>query len=590
MRNRSTAPMSSFGRRVRFPFRLKIAILTASFAALPLVAVGWLLIDVNAREIETSSQALQIVLTEQVAEQIDGELEAAQRALSAIANALTDESLSEDARVSLALRLLDAQPGLDLVVLYDARGELIDRMRDPRANDVATPERLLDPLRMAASSRGVAIGRPERSGTDAVRVLLVVPLTANGAVTGYAAAPFSLASVQRTIERLSRAHLASDEGALVIVDEQRRFLAHPDAERVLLPASDVALEPNAAELARAPISAEVEGRDGRTQIVTSVGLSRVPWAVVAQIPKDVAYASLDQMRLIVLATIAIALLHATLAAFFLAQRIAAPIAKLVAFTRELAARNFDRRVAISTRDELSVLGDALSDAAAELERSEARMQEEMAIRADLRRYLPGELVDAVIRREQSMELGGRRVDVSVLFADVVAFTPLSDRLPPEQVVALLNELFTLLTEAVFRHGGTVDKLIGDCVMALFGAPSPAEDHARRALLTAQDMLRFVESANDGWKERFGVEVQLAIGINSGEAVVGNVGSETRMEYTAIGDVVNVAARLETIARPQQILVSRATARAVGDAFELLPIGSREVPGRTEPVELFEVSW
>ena len=104
------------------------------------------------------------------------------------------------------------------------------------------------------------------------------------------------------------------------------------------------------------------------------------------------------------------------------------------------------------------------------------------------------------------------------------------------------------------------------------------------------MLRFLESANAGFEDRYGVSVQLAIGVNTGDAVVGNVGSEKRMEYTAIGDVVNVAARLETIARPQQILVTRATADAAGEGFEPARIGEREVPGRAAPVELFEVAW
>ena len=127
-------------------------------------------------------------------------------------------------------------------------------------------------------------------------------------------------------------------------------------------------------------------------------------------------------------------------------------------------------------------------------------------------------------------------------------------------------------------------------MAVFGAPAEQPDHAARALATARDMLRFLEAANAGLEDRYGVTVQLAIGVNSGDAVVGNVGSEKRMEYTAIGDVVNVAARLETIARPQQILVTRATADAAGDEFERTRIGEREVPGRAAPVELFEVSW
>src|SRR5690606_18474437 len=116
----------------------------------------------------------------------------------------------------------------------------------------------------------------------------------------------------------------------------------------------------------------------------------------------------------------------------------------------------------------------------------------------------------------------------------VQFTPLCERLPPDDVVALLNELFTIVTEIIFRHGGTVDKFIGDGIMAFWGAPAACDDHADRALAAADDILSWLEVGNDGWKERYGVELELAIGVNSGSPIIGNIGSSTRMEYTAIG--------------------------------------------------------
>lgn len=569
---------------MRISFRLKIAVLTSTLSALPLVAVGWLLIDVNAREVESATQAHQIALVDSVADRIEAEVGPIEGTLVAIARALTDESLGEGARVALALRLLESQPNVDVVAIYDVRRQLIDRIRESQADVRETPAELPAELVRELDAHGRALGSAER-GDGHVRVLLVVPVIArDGRRTGYAAASWRLVAVQEQISRLSASQLASREGVLMVQDGER-VLAHPDEGSLLADIDPVDGDPT-----RAPVSSERVDEHGRVWLDTAVGLRSVPWTVVASIPVDVAYASLGEMRRIVLGTITITVLAALLAAFFFARRLTAPIEKLVAFTKDLAARRFDRRVVIETSDELRVLGDALSDAARELERSEGRIREEVAIRSDLGRYLPGELVEQIIRREQSMELGGQRRPITVLFADVVAFTPMSDRLPPEEVVAILNELFTLLTEAVFRHEGTVDKFIGDCVMALFGAPRPQEDHAARALATAQDMLRFLESANAGWKDRYGLEIQLAIGINTGDAVVGNVGSEKRMEYTAIGDVVNVAARLETIARPQQILISRATADAAGDDFETLPVGEREIPGRAEPVELFEVSW
>lgn len=569
----------------RFPFRLKIALLLATFSAVPLVLVGWLVVDLNAREIESASQAQELALTEQIARRIDESAERTERTLESVGAALTDLALDEPGRIALALRLLDTEPELEVVAIYDASGALIDRLRDPRASDVPTPDQLDAALRESAGREGAALGEPVRDGDD-VRVPLVVPLRAHGEVTGYAFAPLSLAPLQQEVERLSRAHLAGDEGLLIVRDADGRVLAHPD-RALLLSATD---DDARAVDARASSSGDYVDAEGRAWLATVAGLERRPWSVVAQIPEDVAYASLAELRAIVLLAILVALVLALVASLVLGRQLASPITKLVSFTEELAARRFDRRVSVETGDELSVLGNALNAAAAELDRSDEQVREEIAIRKDLGRYLPAELVEAIIRREQSMELGGRRLPITVLFADVVAFTPLSDRLPPEQVVSLLNELFTLLTEAVFRHGGTVDKLIGDSLMALWGAPHPHEKHARAAILAAQDMLRFVESANPAWKERYGVEVQLAIGVNTGDAVVGNLGSRERMDYTAIGDVVNVAARLETIARPQQILISRATADSVEGDFELLRLGPREVPGRATPVELFEVSW
>lgn len=555
---------------MRTSFRVKIALLTIGVAALPLALVGWLLIDVNAREVESSSQALQIALTEQVAAAVDGELRRARTGLSAIGNALTDASLGEEARLATALRLLDANESLEVVAVYDAEGALIDRMGDPSARGIETP----DALSAALRERGLG----EATEGESVRVLVVERLSAAGRATGWVASPVSLAPVQARVAELSRAQLASRRGRVMVVDEAGRALVHPDASLRLS-----AVGAPSATLSRAPSSSEVDG-----WLRTAAATDAAPWAVITEIPREVAYASLAEMRAIVIGTILGTLLLAVIASLLLARRLAAPIATLVAFTQELSARRFDRRVSIETGDELAVLGDALSDAAAELERSEEAMRREQAIRADLGRYLPAELVEAIIRREASMELGGQRREITVLFADVVAFTPLSDRLPPEQVVSLLNELFTLLTGAVFRHEGTVDKFIGDCVMAIWGAPTAQPDHAARALAAARDMMRFLESANAAWKESVGVEIQLAIGVHTGEAVVGNVGSETRMEYTAIGDVVNVAARLETIARPQQILVTRATAEAAGR--ELPRVGEREVPGRAQKVELFEAPW
>jgi class 3 adenylate cyclase len=268
--------------------------------------------------------------------------------------------------------------------------------------------------------------------------------------------------------------------------------------------------------------------------------------------------------------------------------VTSPLEQLSAYAGAIARREFDSRIDIRTGDELSVLADAMSRAADDLRIGEQRLAREHAIRSDLGRYLPAELVDLVVRREQDMALGGAKRELTVMFADVVSFTPLTEKLTPTQVVALLNELFTIVTEIVFRHGGTIDKFVGDCVMALWGVPTAQPDHAARALAAAEEILSWLEAGNLTWQRKYGVRVQLAIGVNSGEAVVGNIGSERRMEYTAIGDVVNVAARLEAIARPQQVLLTEATRAMAGAGFRYTELGARTVAGRAEPLILFEL--
>jgi class 3 adenylate cyclase len=230
----------------------------------------------------------------------------------------------------------------------------------------------------------------------------------------------------------------------------------------------------------------------------------------------------------------------------------------------------------------------MAQMASDLEKGEEEIAHQAKLRGDLGRFMSKPLVDAIVRGEHPLALGGKRTAVSVLFADVVGFTPLTEQRDAEQIVKLLNELFSVLSEIVFRHEGTVDKFIGDCLMAVWGAPVPQADHAARALSAAEDMMRFLETANEDWREKYDVEVRLGIGVNSGEAIVGNIGSDKRMEYTVIGDVVNVAARLESIAEPNQVLVAEATRSLAGEAFDLRRLGARRLTGRKTETAVYSL--
>ena len=192
---------------------------------------------------------------------------------------------------------------------------------------------------------------------------------------------------------------------------------------------------------------------------------------------------------------------------------------------------------------------------------------------------------------QLVELGGietGRREVTLLFSDIRNFTTLSETRKPEEVIALLNRYFSLQVDVVFKHNGSLDKFIGDCIMGIWGAPLDDPDHARHAVACALDMADTLRE----FKREVGAEhtdFDVGIGLHSGPAVVGLMGSEKRLEYTAIGDTVNLASRIEGLTKDahRRILVSRDTMEKCAGAFDFVPAGSYKVKGRTQEVELFE---
>jgi adenylate cyclase len=219
------------------------------------------------------------------------------------------------------------------------------------------------------------------------------------------------------------------------------------------------------------------------------------------------------------------------------------------------------------------------------------LQREAQAREKYERFLPQQLVDDVML-DPGKELtpGGRRQPVTVLFADLRGFTTLAEAQPAELIVDLLNRFFTLASEVIFRHGGTLDKYLGDGVMALFGAPYPTERDAVKAVRAAIDLQRFVATLNLELTAAHLPTLGLGVGVNSGPAIVGFVGSDTRLDYTAIGDTVNTASRLEHLATAGQIIIGESTMQALDASVSYRPLEAVQVKGRAARLQIAEVIW
>ena len=205
------------------------------------------------------------------------------------------------------------------------------------------------------------------------------------------------------------------------------------------------------------------------------------------------------------------------------------------------------------------------------------------------RYVSPQVVNLIVNSSERPALGGERKKMTILFSDIRNFTPMSEKLKPEEVVNVLNEYFTSMAEVIFQHDGTIDKFMGDCIMAFWGAPIYHRDDALRAVKTALGMKKKLGELQKKWEKEGKPPVAMGIGINTGEVVVGNIGSPERMEYTTIGDEVNLASRLQSIAREGQIFISNSTYGEVCEEIEAKELPPVKVKGKSEPVILYEVT-
>lgn len=216
--------------------------------------------------------------------------------------------------------------------------------------------------------------------------------------------------------------------------------------------------------------------------------------------------------------------------------------------------------------------------------------EQRKIREVMGQYLSPSVSQWILQEPDKLKLGGQTQNVTVLFSDIRGFTTLAHTLAPQMLVSLLNEYMTVMTRIVFKHDGVLDKYIGDAIMAFWNAPMPQPDHARRACQTALEMISALRDLQADWKRRGMPMFEVGIGINSGPAVVGNMGSLERLQYTALGDTTNVASRLEGLGKVYgtPIVIGETTRVEAGSAFNYRELDSVALKGRGEPLVIYEV--
>lgn len=302
-------------------------------------------------------------------------------------------------------------------------------------------------------------------------------------------------------------------------------------------------------------------------------------AIRLRIPLDEVIRPFDQIQLSLQWIGLVMLALAALIALFLSRGFARPILDLVGATSRVARGDYSARVEVRTRDELGTLANAFN------EMTHGLMLKER-YRGVLDKVVSRDVADEMLKGEIS--LGGELREVTTLFADIRGFTPMSEHMPPQEVVTVLNEVLDRAEAAVVEEGGVVDKYVGDEIMALFGAPMSRGSDAARAVRAALRMQAELALINQRRRGNGEPPLSLGIGINTGSVVAGNMGSARRLNYTVIGAAVNLAARLCAQAEAGQILISEATRKEVKDDVQVRSCGKRAIKGLSAPIEVFQV--
>jgi len=287
---------------------------------------------------------------------------------------------------------------------------------------------------------------------------------------------------------------------------------------------------------------------------------------------------INKARLTILVITFFIILLGSAVAVWIGFHFSRPISNLVTATGEIASGNYQHKIILARNDELGNLATAFNRMGDELWKN-SLMQKSFG------KYIGSEVLDMILANPENDWLKGHRNEATIVFTDIRGFSSYSKLKEPEEIVESLNEYFEIATQAIQDHGGYVDKFIGDAVLGVFGVPVYHKDHVERGVRAASDMQKmFMNKRTNGNS----LLQSVGIGINSGVVVSGNIGSQDKMEYTVIGDTVNLAAHLNRIAKPGEIIITKSVYENLEDRITVKPLSPQYIKGKTNPVETFKL--
>ena len=478
-----------------------------------------------------------------------------------------------------ALRLLRQVPAVESLNLIDAAGKerlFVSRIGLNRIE--SGDDHSMKPAVVGARSDRIWFGAVTFQGGS--EPFMTIALAGNRLADGVAVVEVNLKFIWEVISGIR----VGRTGEAFVLDRPGRLVAHPDISLVLR-ADETEQQPlqDLRSAIRAQPGQAATGQDiaGKTVLAAMAHIPGVDWSVVVKQPIAEAfgpiYSALWRTGALLMGGAALA----AVLAYWLTQRMVGPIRLLEDGVARIGEGQFDHRIALTTSDEFERLADRLNAMAAELKVSQERSERI----SRLKRFLAPQVAELVDRTGEDNVLNGRRVELVVLFCDLRGFTAFSALAEPEAVMSVLREYYDTLERVVGAHGATLINFSGDGAMVLINAPVPCLEPAIRAAKLAIDMQMLVQKLLIGWRA-LDPRLGFGVGLAMGPATVGRIGSEGRLDYSAVGNVVNLASRLCSSAQDFEILVDRVAASAIGSSMPLVELDARALKGFDQPVPVF----
>ena len=477
-----------------------------------------------------------------------------------------------------ALRLLEQVPAIVSATLVDQTGRervFASRLRLNRVGHGI--DMSADPAILGARTDKVWYGRVRYQHDSEPYMRMAV--AGNLPAAGVAVADVNLKLIWDVIATIK----IGNTGYIVVVDDSGRLIAHPDMSLVL---RGSASSDDFARLTRALKATNgsavvTTANAGKTVVAVSVNVGKPDWTAIAVQPTAEAFSPIRSALWRSLVLIAIGTLITILLAYWLANRMSGPVRTLEDGAKRIGAGQFDYRIAISSGDEMELLATRFNEMAGEL--ASSRQKSERINR--LKRFLAPQVAELV---EHSDELlGGHRREIVAIFGDLRGFTSFSAGAEPDAVMSVLSQYYEAVGAVITRHEATLIQFAGDGVMILVNAPIARENPVYHAVLLAIDLQMAVQELASSWSAR-GYTMGFGVGIAMGPAIVGTIGYEGRLDYTAVGNIVNLASRLCASADDRQILVDPVVAERAKDNFVLVSLGGRAIKGYDRALEVFVV--